>query len=93
MYTNYLAPSSGIVLSKIYANSMMVLVNSRAAPEEEEITCSQVTTVHIGTLRFGSLAAEPTATTTTTTDQERQEQQEQQLKDTPVAGVEREEQA
>ncbi len=75
LYSNYVTLSCGIVLSKIYANSMMVLVNSRAVPKEE-LTCSQVTTVHIGSLRFGSLAAGPTATTTTTaTNQERQEQE------------------
>ncbi|KAF8346707.1 hypothetical protein F5887DRAFT_92369 [Amanita rubescens] len=67
--------SCGIVLSKIYANSMMVIVNSRPPPEAS--SRGEIATLQIDTLRFnGSLSVGPTATTTTTkSDEERQEQQ------------------
>jgi len=73
--------SCGIVLSKIYANSMMIIVNSRPPPEGS--SRGEIATLQINTLRFGSLSVGPTATTTTTKSDE--EQQEQQLK-TNVTG-------
>ncbi|KAF8348503.1 hypothetical protein F5887DRAFT_950363 [Amanita rubescens] len=83
LYSTFITLSCGIVLSKIYANSMMVLVNSRISSEDES-SHGQVATLEIGTLRFESLAAGSTAKTmSTTTDEEREEQQ---PKDTLVTG-------
>ena len=56
---------SAIILSKIYANSMMVLVNSRTIPASENGTRGEVATLQIGTLQFGG----PSAGTSTTEDQ------------------------
>ncbi|KAF8690264.1 hypothetical protein AX14_003040 [Amanita brunnescens Koide BX004] len=67
---------SGIVLSKIYANSMMVLVNSRIPSLSQNGTPScEVATLQIGTLQFG----EPSTGTTA-------EEQHEQEKDTFVRG-------
>ena len=64
--------SSAIVLSKIYANSMMVVVNSRTCrASEDETPCCEVVTLQIGTLQFGGPSA---GTRTTKAEEEECEQ-------------------
>ncbi|KAF8698927.1 hypothetical protein AX14_001050 [Amanita brunnescens Koide BX004] len=68
---------SAIVLSKIYANSMMVLVNSRISSSSPDGTpCVEVATLQIGTLQFGG----PSAGTTT------EEEQHEQVKNSLARG-------